>query len=473
MNNNTFYEFKAPSDNKSDHSKEVTANEQSIDLALLSFITTYKLTKQAIEVDFRELVNWVPYSDSYTHYVHAYPAKLLKHIPIFFLNSNYLLPEKNSYVLDPFCGSGTVLLEALLSGHNAFGCDANPLARLIAKVKTTKLNSSKLQKELDSVLASAKRLRKFLPINVVNINHWFPKITQRDLSRIARSIEQLADSHEKDFLKVTFSNVVKKVSYADPNLSVPVKLKPEKYKNPEYKSKAQKKLAYINNLSVFTVFEKQFKDNLKRIKILEDTVIDAKATVISKDARKITESLELPNKKLPNETVDLILTSPPYAGAQKYIRSSSLSLGWLGFCEKNSLRDFERENIGREHYSKSEYETVIQTGIADIDNVLNDIWHINRLRAHINGNYLLEMQNAISEMYRVLKKNKYCIIIIGNNEVCGKQFDTQRFIRLIAEKIGFTTELVLVDDIHSRGLMTKRNKTASVINSEWILVFKK
>ena len=111
---------------------------KKIDKNIIDFMCEYKKSKQAIEVNFRELVDWVPYSDSYTHYVHTYPAKLLKHIPIFFLNSSFLLPGKNNNILDPFCGSGTVLLESLLSGHNSYGCDANPLAMVNSKSKNNK-----------------------------------------------------------------------------------------------------------------------------------------------------------------------------------------------------------------------------------------------------------------------------------------------------------------------------------------------
>ena len=344
---------------------------------------------------------------------------------------------------------------------------------LIAKVKTTKVNIEELNSSYRFVVESAKKLRKFIPINVINIDHWFPEKTKRDLSRLARSIDKLDQSDEKDFLKVTFSNMVKKVSYADPNLSVPVKLKPENYKKIEFRTQAKKRVNKINSLDVFTFFEKQFLENLKRISILEKTKISTTSKLISKDARKITASLETPNKLLRGDSIDLILTSPPYAGAQKYIRSSSLSLGWLGYCENNKLRDFEKENIGREHYSVAEYKEIIQLSIPEIDKVILKIWNKSKLRAHINANYLLEMKQSITEMYRVLKKDMYCIIVIGNNEVCGEVFETQKFIRLIAEEIGFKTELVLVDDIHSRGLMTKRNKTASIINSEWILIFKK
>ncbi|MDN3403007.1 MULTISPECIES: DNA methyltransferase [unclassified Pseudoalteromonas] len=437
--------------------------QEKIDEALNNLLNEYQAHKKPIQVDFRSLVNWVPYSDSYTHYIHTYPAKLLKHIPIFFINSKVLLPEKKGTVLDPFCGSGTVLLESILSGHNALGCDANPLARLIAKVKTTSLDTNLIHQETKDILQYAKRLRKFTHVNVTNIDHWFPKKTQRDLSRLIRAIEQLPDSSEKDFFKVTFSSIVKKVSFSDPHLSVPVKIKPDKYINSTMKKKAEHRLDEVNNANVFKIFEKQVEQNTNRISLLGEAKIDAlRCEVISKDARKITNTLSKDAELLQSNSVDLIVTSPPYAGAQKYVRSSSLSLGWLGYCQENTLRDYEKQNIGREHYSKLEYKNLLKLSIKEIDLELERIWKINPLRAHISGNYLFEMRAAISEMFRVLKKDRYCTIVIGNNEVCGQPFETQFFIRLLAESIGFNTKLVLVDEIHSRGLMTKRNKTVVV-----------
>lgn len=445
-----------------------------IDRELAKFFSAYEEAKKPIEVDFRELVDWVPYTDSYTHYIHSYPAKLIKHIPIFFLNSKILLPESKSLVLDPFCGSGTVLLESLLAGHSAIGCDANPLARLIAKVKTTKLEAEELHKTKASIILKAKRFRKIVPLNVVNVEHWFSESTIKQLSKLYRAINEICTGKELDFFLVTFSSIVKKVSYADPNLSVPVKIKPEKYVNDVVKERLKNKIKELNNVDVIGLFSSQSDKNINRVSLLDSvTSNDVTAEVVSGDARKITKNLDCNSELLDSNSVDFIVTSPPYAGAQKYIRSSSLSLGWLGLCEEKSLRDYEKLNIGREHYSKSEYVEPIRFNLSDIDAFFDEIEKDNPLRAHINSNYLKEMESAISEMYRVLKNDKYCVIVIGNNEVCGRKFETQKYIRLLAERVGFYTKLVLVDNIHSRGLMTKRNKTASVINSEWILVFKK
>lgn len=441
-----------------------------IDHTIGGFYKQYSEKNEPIQVDFRKLVSWVPYNDSYTHYIHKYPAKLIKHIPIFFLNSNKILPNRYSTVVDPFCGSGTVLLEAMLSGHNSIGFDANPLARAISRVKTNPINPIKLYAVTDTVITKAKRLRKHLPLKVVNIDHWFPPHVQRDLSRLKRAIDTIEQSDVKDFFQVTFSAILKKSSYADPNLSVPVKLKPEKFNDPKRRADAQKKIDSTSNMDVFEEFKTTASSNIKRMESLYCKDLSTESVIWGNDARDLKSE---EGCQLPDNSVDCILTSPPYAGAQKYIRSSSLNLGWLGHCEDKTLRYYEEKNIGREHYHKAEYIDVIETGFKSIDNTLTRIRNLNPLRAHINGNYLLEMRQSLSEMYRVLKKSSHCIIVIGNNNVCGLPFETQSFIREIAEEIGFKHQFSLIDDITSRGLMTKRNKTANIINSEWVLVFRK
>tara|TARA_B110000211_G_C14093249_1_gene560774 strand:+ start:11516 stop:12940 length:1425 start_codon:yes stop_codon:yes gene_type:complete len=444
-----------------------------VDSKLKDFIREYSSNQKPIQVNFRELVSWVPYSDSYTHYIHKYPAKLLKHIPIFFLNSKILNGNDNATVLDPFCGSGTVLLESILNGFDAIGCDANPLARLIASVKTTPLDPESLNRYLKSIVKRAKQFRKYDKKNIVNVDHWFPLDTQVNLSKIHRAIKEVSNKQERDFLLVTFSNIVKKSSFADPNLSVPVKIKPEKYLNLDLKNKLEEQVKQIETLDIYKVFNEQLKKNIQRIKLIHDKEINNTASIVSCDARKITKDLNTEIEMYASNSVDFILTSPPYAGAQKYIRSSSLNLGWLEYCEDKPLRFYEKQNIGREHYTKGEYSKCLKVGVDCIDEMLLKIWNLNPLRAHINGNFLLEMESAIKEMYRVLKLGSNAVIVIGNNEVCGLNFETHKYLTAIAKRIGFKLELVMIDDIHSRGLMTKRNKTASIINSEWILVFKK
>ena len=144
--------------------------------------------------------------------------------------------------------------------------------------------------------------------------------------------------------------------------------------------------------------------------------------------------------------VDMVITSPPYGGAQKYVRSSSLSLGWLGMTKNTALRDYEEMSIGREHYKKHEV---------------------------LRGYDVLEMRDVINSVYGVLRRGGYFALVIGNNQVCGRPFVTSSYLREYCEAHGMELALCLIDEIKSRGLMTKRNKTAGLISREWVFLFRK
>src|SRR5712691_4339550 len=127
----------------------------------------------------------------------------------------------------------------------------------------------------------------------------------------------------------------------------------------------------------------------------------AAASVVSADARRLSQHLNSA-RRLTDGSVDLIVTSPPYAGAQKYVRASSLSIGWLNLSNGRSLRQLEDENIGREHFPRGTPGDVPKTGIQVADRRLERIARLNPLRARIASTYLCEMQDALREADRVL-----------------------------------------------------------------------
>jgi Predicted DNA modification methylase len=434
-------------------------------------IKEYSKTDSPITISFRDLFPSFNKSDRFTHLIHAYPAKLLPHIPYFFLN-NRCFSKKGDVILDPFCGTGTVLLEANFAGRNALGADANPLARKIAYVKTQKLDGKKLNKLLDSVLNEAKLIKEIKFPDVRNRTFWFPEKTQVQLAQIRLAIEKIPRGKYKAFFEVSFSNCIKKVSYADPRISVPVKLNPDRFEKGSVQyEKVKKRLVELETLNVFEKFRQVCSENILRVNSLLCVADDISSKIISKNAKKLTISL-YKSTRLGDNSVDMILTSPPYAGAQKYIRSSSLNLGWLGLTVDEDIKALDQQNIGRENYLSSEIKE-IKTDIKSADKLLETLFDKNKLRAYIVGNYLLEMKIAIDESIRVLKNDGYLIIVVGNNKVCNIEFNTQEYLTEHILSKGLSLQFKLIDDIKSYGLMTKRNKTADIISREWILVFKK
>lgn len=431
-------------------------------------LETYHLSFQKdgepIVVNFRSLVPELKKNERYSHLIHSYPAKLLANIPYYFLATDALCPC-DGVVLDPFCGTGTVLLEAVLSGRNALGADANPLAKLITSVKTTHIPKVTLIKTLATMLTRAKKYRRVMNHpNAVAV--WYSSKSLRQLTNIQRSIAEIEDERQKAFFELCFSNVVRKVSYADPSISVPVHWNPERFNShPERMNEVKKKLQQLQTVDVYDKFELVCKSNIDRINTLKSQICKgATARFISNDARKLG---------LENNSVDLILTSPPYAGAQKYIRASWLNLYWLNFVKLDNIRELKTHNIGREDYRKDEvFESY--TGIEAADNVLKELYkNGNMKRAFLAANYINEMKVALDESYRVLKKGGYMVIVIGNNTVCQRPFSTQDYLTTYLQSKRMHLEFKLIDDIKSYGLMTKRNITANRISREWVLVLKK
>jgi hypothetical protein len=377
-------------------------------------------------------------------------------------------------VLDPFCGTGTVMLEANISGRNAKGADANPLACLISRVKTTYIKKEDLQKTLGTIISRAKRCNTNDYLELPSISRWFSKSTILQLWHLECAIKNVKDIKHQDFFMMCLSNLVKKVSYADPSISVPVKLNPERFiQKPERMESIKFKLKTLENIDVYDKFENICQLNINRIDTLENIYSNGiTSEIISNDARFLAKK-DGSKEVLQDKSIDLILTSPPYAGAQKYIRSSWLNLYWLGTKNREDIRLLDKQNIGREDYHKAEIYRIV-TNIKAADDILNSLYNEGKNeRAFIVGNYLNEMKSAIDESIRVLKTGGFMIIVIGNNTVCGRPFDTQDYLTTYIISKGLTLQFKLIDDIKSYGLMTKRNKTASRISCEWILVFKK
>src|SRR6266849_1523167 len=95
--------------------------------------------------------------ERYTHYLFRFPAKF--HPPVV-RHLIHAYTGIGDSILDPFCGSGTLLVEALLAGRNAVGLDVDPVAAFISRVKCTPLSPRELERAFNALQRDVQRVRR-------------------------------------------------------------------------------------------------------------------------------------------------------------------------------------------------------------------------------------------------------------------------------------------------------------------------
>jgi DNA modification methylase len=242
-----------------------------------------------------------------THNFHPYPAKFVPQIPAELIQS---LSRPGDWILDPFVGSGTSLVEARLAGRNSVGIDVNPLSCLIARVKATVLSLKEIQlAEAAAKIASTNvRANRRVPIPEFHgIDKWFSKQSQQELSTLLNSIRE-ADLPKKvrEFLEVAFASIVVKASNQDSDT--------------RYKA-IQRDLA---SYKVGEYFLLRVTDMAERMRQFRAVVGRTKcsAQVVTADSTK-----EIPG----HQKFDLVLTSPPYLNSYDYYLYHKHRMNWLGF----------------------------------------------------------------------------------------------------------------------------------------------
>lgn len=387
----------------------------------------------------------------FTHSLHKYPAKFFPELPRWFIKK---YSKKNSLIIDPFMGSGTTNVEALLSGRNSYGIDVDPFSRFLTKVKVTPLNQMELiqsKKELLSLI------RKYNPSKVQKNkipdfpyrDNWFNEGILYELAYIKQVINNLNTNDDiKDFFNICFSSIIRGVSNADNNCTRTVIRK--KLNKIVLPSDALTKFieTILLNIPKMIAFSSHCPQNIS-VNIPENM-----------DARKID---------LKPNTFDLAITSPPYVNAVDYPRTHQLESYWLGMAN-GSLTPLKRKHVGTESVSSEDYIKLNKINIRSADKVILKIFEKDPRRAFIAYKYLADMENNLREIHKILRKNGRYIIVVGNNNIRGQIFENWRYIWKLAERVGFKVENYFASEIINHFIKVPRGER---INTDWILILRK
>lgn len=396
----------------------------------------------------------------YTHCFHQYPAMMIPQVAGKILDE---FGENAKILFDPYCGTGTSLVEANIRGINAIGTDINPLARLIAKAKTTIISL----KTLDLYLKDFNGFTFNINLGVIkvspvipdfnNIDYWFKKETQSTLAIIKKYIEDIDNVNIQNFFKVAFSETIREVSLtrnSEFKLYRMTKEQIEKF-NPDVFPIMISKLSRNRNGMEEYIHLKN-KDNIKSLISDFNTVF------------------EIPEKILSPESVDIIMTSPPYGDSRTtvaYGQFSRLSNQWL---------DIENANeIDKKLMGGKRSKDYIDFGFEPLDKALKEISKKDEKRVYDVISFYIDYRQSIQNISKVVRKDGITAFVIGNRRVKGIEIPNDEITKAFFEENGFKHIKTIIRKIPNKR-MPKRNSPSNVagitettMNYEYILILKK
>ena len=361
-----------------------------------------------------------------SHGWHPFPAKFPPQLPQFFIEH---LSDVEDVVLDPMLGSGTTLVEAMRLGRRVVGCDIDPLARMIAAAKLAPIEAVKTLQTGYRIIDAAKRdywqnrdaLERELSLRFDEktrefINYWFLPQQQLELIALLQHIESLlvhSQERIRDFLKIVFSSTIIAKSGGVSLARDLAHTRPHRDTNKTPNS-------------AFAEFAKRLERNLAAYDRgrLKSQTTDAPFQIRAASAEKTG---------LETASVDLIVTSPPYANnAIDYMRAHKFSLVWFGW-KIADLTKIRAQYLGHDAASGGACDPLPE----QCEKTLARLAELDSKKAVALRRYFGEMSAVIAEMQRVLKKGKAAVIVVGTSHLRGLDVETQKGLAAIGKSVGF------------------------------------
>lgn len=351
------------------------------------------------------------------HGIHPYPAKFIPQIPRALFNLFH--PGDGSPVLDPFCGSGTTLTEALYAGIPSIGIDVNPLATLIAKVKTTPIKEPVMDVAKGVCRRAQERVtRGCIKIPYIpRVDHWFQKPIQEALAALVAEINAVNHKDIADALKVALSSIIVRVSNQESDTRYAAIVKP------------------VSQGTVWASFDKAALSVAYGLASIETGLFPDVPSI-----RIITKDLMRVRADEIGQRVGLVVTSPPYPNAYEYWLYHKYRMYWLAM-DPVAVR--EREIGARPHYFKKNHQT--------------------------EADFERQMSQCFKLLSQVMRLGALACFIVGRSIIHGREIDNEALLERAAMPHGFRK----VGSVQRNIAINRKsfNLAHGTINRERIVVF--
>lgn len=390
------------------------------------------------------------------HRIHSYPAKFPAFIATKAIDYAQSQGLKLSVIADVFCGCGTVAVEAKENNLDFWGCDINPVATLIAEVKSENYDEQALQMNYDFIQEKSNGYElkgdEYLVANE-RIKYWFDETQFLDLYKLYKSICDISDSKYRKAFLCVFSSILK-VNSKWLNKSIKPQLDPNKIR-----------------ISV----KKSFDNNFKKL-----LVANRQEYVDQRPKIEIHTTNFLEEKSLPR--VDMIITSPPYVTSYEYADLHQLSTVWLGFA--SDYRELRKGSIGSIYNQSLENDItrILFKSGADIIEQLERKKGVPKSKIHAVTRYYSDIQEVTRKCYGMLNTGGIAFFIVGDTEYFGVKIENSRHLLHSLLESGFSEVEIVKRKISNKLLTPYRDESGKfssvrnkkeIYHEEFVIIGKK
>ncbi|MFC2111202.1 Eco57I restriction-modification methylase domain-containing protein [Bacteroidota bacterium] len=445
---------------KSTPNSRTDKNESKYEPVKLSKYDKFHITKDSL----RSHVTFSPNKKTPIHSWYKYTQGFSSELVNYLLSKEFSANE-NSIILDPFNGCGTTTTFCAYNGLKSIGVEISPLMCEVAKIKARKWNINKLKMVVDNVDSELRRFDTKQKLTRHKVfSDYFDKAYSvnilKQLDKIADYIKVANDLETTQFLRMGLLSILEDVS----------KIRKHGSHYRFLDNAASVGLQKLNidvideDADIFSVYKQKLFSFYMDICSIGNA--DSKPSIVNGSALKM---------KLDNDSVDFVVTSPPYLNRNNYIAQQKAELDILELIEtKEEYKKLVKSSF-RSH-TDAELNPDCKSRFREVNLIINNLslekGNNPKIPNMISG-YFDDLFTSLLEVYRVLKKGGQAAFVLGNTRWGGVVVPIDHILCKFSEEIGFEIDKILVTRLKGNSPQQMKKFGRIPVRESIVLISKK